>query len=199
MRKLLKPLVFLIGALISTASFSYNSNPKIFIAELVDDAIKTLSNKNITIIDKNKKIESIALQNVDLEAIAMYSLGPIRKNLDQKDLETYKVLFEKYFLKSLTSRLTDYSSQKFQVLGAEQKSSDYTIVSSKIIESSSQPEIKIEWRIYTKDPTKPLIRDLIVEGLSLAKTQQEEFASILISNKNDINVLFTKLEEFIKK
>ena len=108
MRKLLKPLVFLIGALISTASFSYNSNPKIFIAELVDDAIKTLSNKNITIIDKNKKIESIALQNVDIEAIAMYSLGPIRKNLDQKDLETYKVLFEKYFLKSLTSRLTDY-------------------------------------------------------------------------------------------
>ena len=199
MRKLLKPFVFLIGALICTASFSYNSNPKIFIAELVGDAIKTLSNKNITIIDKNKKIESIALQNVDIEAIAMYSLGPIRKNLDQKDLETYKVLFEKYFLKSLTSRLTDYSSQKFQVLGAEQKSSDYTIVSSKIIESSSQPEIKIEWRIYTKDPTKPLIRDLIVEGLSLAKTQQEEFASILISNKNDINVLFTKLEEFIKK
>ena len=128
----------------------------------------------------------------------MYTLGPVRKTLDQKTLEKYKILFEKYFLKSLTSRLTDYSSQKFEVIGAEQKSEVYTIVSSKIIESSSQPEIKIDWRIYTKDPTKPLIRDLIVEGLSLAKTQKEEFNSILNSNNNDINILFSKLEEFIK-
>ena len=111
----------------------------------------------------------------------------------------YKNLFEKYFLKSLTSRLTDYSSQKFEVLKSEQKSETYTIVSSKIAESPSQPEIRIDWRVYTKDPAKPLIRDLIVEGLSLAKTQKEEFASILSSNNNNINILFAKLEEFITK
>ena len=106
--------------------------------------------------------------------------------------------FTQYFLKSLTSRLTDYSSQKFEVLDAVQKSQTYTIVSSRIVENSSQPEIKIDWRVYTKDPESPLIRDLIVEGLSLAKTQKEEFASILNSNNNDINILFSKLKDFIK-
>ena len=106
-------------------------------------------------------------------------------------------MFEKYFLKSLTSRLSDYSKQKFEILSADQKSETYTIVNSRIIESSSQPEIKISWRVYTKDPTKPLIRDLIVEGLSLARTQKEEFASILSSNNNDINILISKLEKFV--
>jgi len=129
----------------------------------------------------------------------MYTLGSARKTLDEETLKKYENLFEKYFLKSLTSRLSDYSKQKFEVLGADQKSEKYTIVSSRIMESSSQPEIKINWRVYTKDPTKPLIRDLIVEGLSLAKTQKEEFASILNSNNNDINILFSKLQEFINK
>ena len=127
----------------------------------------------------------------------MYTLGDLRKTIGKEEFEKYQKLFEKYFLKSLTSRLTDYSSQKFQVIDAEQKSAKYTIVHSKIIGNSSQPEIKIDWRVYTKDPLKPLIRDLIVEGLSLARTQREEFASILNSNNNDINALFTKLEEFI--
>jgi phospholipid transport system substrate-binding protein len=199
MNKLINALVFVAITLISTASFSYNSNPKIFIAELVDDAIKTLSDQNVSITDKNKKIETIALENVDIEALGMYTLGPIRKTLDETTLEKYENLFETYFLKSLTSRLTDYSSQKFEVLAAEQKSEAYTIVKSKIVESSSQPEIKIDWRVYTKDPAKPLIRDLIVEGLSLAKTQKEEFASILNSNNNDVSILFEKLEEFNKK
>ena len=199
MNKLINALVFVAITLISTASFSYNSNPKIFIAELVDDAIKTLSDQNVSITDKNKKIETIALENVDIEALGMYTLGPIRKTLDETTLEKYENLFETYFLKSLTSRLTDYSSQKFEVLGAEQKSEAYTIVKSKIVESSSQPEIKIDWRVYTKDPAKPLIRDLIVEGLSLAKTQKEEFASILNSNNNDVSILFEKLEELNKK
>ena len=199
MRKLINVLVFVALTLVNTNSFSYNSDPKAFINELVNDAITTLSNKNISIAEKNKKIKTIALQNVDIEALGMYTLGAVRKDLDQAVLEKYKNLFEKYFLKSLTSRLTDYSSQKFEVLGAEQKSEAYTIVSSKIAKSSSSPEIKIDWRVYTKDPAKPLIRDLIVEGLSLAKTQKEEFASILNSNNNDISVLFTKLEEFIKK
>ena len=112
-------------------------------------------------------------------------------------MHKYQQIFQKYFLKSLTSRLTDYSSNKFEVLGAEKKSSKYTIVESKIVTSENQPEIKINWRIYTKNPEKPLIRDLIVEGLSLARTQKEEFASILNSNNNDINFLISKLEEFI--
>jgi len=198
MRKLINVLVFVVSTLINTNSFSYNSDPKTFINELVNDAINTLGNKNISKADKNKKIETIALLNVDIEALSMYTLGDVRKTLDQGTLEKYKDLFKKYFLKSLTSRLTDYSTQKFEVLSADEKSEIYTIVSSRILKSSSQPEIKIDWRVYTKDPTKPLIRDLIIEGLSLAKTQKEEFASILNSNNNDINILFAKLEEFIK-
>ena len=197
MKRLANILVFVTLILINTSGFTYNSNPKIFINELVDEAIATLSNKNISIADKNKKIETIALQNVDIEALGMYTLGEFRKSLDQTTLEEYKNLFEKYFLKNLTSRLTDYSKNKFEVISADQKSEAYTIVKSKIIENSSQPEIIINWRVYTKDPDKPLVRDLVVEGLSLAKTQKEEFASILNSNNNDINVLFSKLEEFI--
>ena len=184
---------------INLNAVSYNSEPKIFITELVEDAIKILSDKNISQENKAKQIEKIALENVDIEALGMYTLGDIRKTLDKKTLNTYKNLFQKYFLKSLTSRLTDYSKNKFLVMEAEQKSSKYTIVRSKILETSSQPEIKIDWRVYTKDPLKPLIRDLVVEGLSLARTQKEEFASIISSNNNDINFLFKKLTEFISK
>ena len=197
MRKLIYSLIFVALALGSTSSFSYNSDPKMFIGELVNDAIKTMSDKNISKIDKNKKIEIIALENIDINALSMYTLGDKRKTLDKENLEKYKNLFETYFLKSLTSRLSDYSQQKFEVISADQKSESYTIVSSKIISSSSQPEIKIDWRVYTKDPAKPLIRDLVVEGLSLAKTQKAEFTSILSSNNYDINILFLKLEEFI--
>jgi phospholipid transport system substrate-binding protein len=198
MRKLTNTLVFVMLVLISTSSHSYNSDPENFIAELVDDAIKTLSDKSVSKADKAKKIETIALENVDIDAIAMYTLGSIRKTLDQSTLKKYRELFEKYFLKSLTSRLTDYSDNKFEVIGADQKSETTTIVFSRIVESSSQPELKIDWRVYTKDPAKPLIRDLKVEGLSIARTQKEEFSSILDSNNNDINILFEKLEEFIK-
>ena len=197
MKKLINSLVFLIIIFFNTNSFSYDSDPKIFIAELVNDALNTLADKNISISDKKQKIKIIALENVDINALSMYTLGGVRKSLDQDTLEEYKKLFEKYFLKSLTSRLADYSEKKFEVISANQKSETTTIVISKIVETPSQPEIKIEWRIYTKDPSKPLIRDLIVEGLSLAKTQKEEFASILNSNNNDINILFSKLEEFI--
>ena len=175
---------------------SYNSDPKIFITELVGDAIKILSDKKITKEEKSQQIEKIAIENVDINALGMYTLGDIRKTLDVETLNTYKKLFEKYFLKSLTSRLKDYSENKFEVIVAEQKSSSYTIVKSKILENSEQPEIKIDWRVFTKDPLKPLIRDLVVEGLSLARTQKEEFASILNSNNNDINFLFKKLRDF---
>ncbi|MFL2889879.1 MAG: phospholipid-binding protein MlaC [Pelagibacteraceae bacterium] len=192
---LLTVSVFLIFT--SVIAVTYNSDPKIFVTELVNDAIKILSDKSITQEKKVMVIEKIALENVDIKAIGMYALGKKRKTINKDNLEKYNNLFEKYFLKSLTSRLSDYSSNKFEVYDAEQKSAKYTIVKSKIVESSSQPEIKLDWRIYTKDPMKPLIRDLIVEGLSLARTQKEEFASILNSNNDDINFLFSKLEDFI--
>jgi len=188
-------LVFLSPNLLNAVT--YNSDPKIFIFELVEDALKTLDDKNLTQEEKNKSIEEIAKNNVDIRALGLYTLGETRKTLDSNTLERYHDLFEKYLLKSLISRLSDYSSQKFEVIDADKKNAKYTIVNSKISQSSSQPEIKVDWRVYTKDPLKPLIRDLIVEGLSLAKTQKEEFASILNSNNNDINFLFSKLEEFI--
>ena len=176
---------------------SYSTDPKSFVTELVNDVIIKVADKTISEEDKITFIENIALENVDINALGMYTLGELRKSLNKDELAKYQNTFEKYFLKSLTSRLSDYSSQKFEVIDAEQKSAKYTIVHSKIAASSSQPEIKVEWRVYTKDPTKPLIRDLIVEGLSLARTQKEEFASILNSNNNDINVLFQKLEDFV--
>ena len=185
-------------SLIFTNSFTvtYNSEPKIFIAELVQDAIKTLSDKSISDEDKKKAIEKIALENVDIRGLGMYTLGDARKTLDKDTLNRYNKLFERYFLKSLTSRLNDYASNKFEVIDADQKSSNYTIVQSRVLESSDQPELKIDWRVYTKNPSKPLIRDLIVEGLSLARTQKEEFSSILNSNNGDINALFKVLEDF---
>ena len=199
----MKKILILIFSIIffSTASnaVTYNSDPKIFISELVEDAIKVLSDKSTSKTDKAKEIEKIALANVDITALGMYTLGEIRKTLNEKNLDEFEILFEKYFLKSLTSRLSDYSSNKFEILGSEQKSSNYTIVQSKIVESENQPEIQINWRVYTKDPLKPLIRDLIIEGLSLARTQKEEFASILNTNNNDINALFLELNKFIAK
>ena len=187
--------VFLITNAVNAVE--YNSDPKTFITELIDDAVKILSDKSVTEEDKNKAIEKIAKKNVDIKALGLYTLGNLRKTLEKEKLNEYQILFEKYFLKTLTSRLKDYSSQKFEVFNAEQKSAKYTIVYSKITESSTQPEIKVNWRVYTKNPTKPLIRDLIVEGLSLAKVQREEFASILNSNNNDINFLLNKLKEFV--
>ena len=177
--------------------FAYSTQPKLFVNELVNDIVSVLSETSTPVKDKNKKIEEIAIENVDISALGLYTLGSLRKTLDAEKLNEYNDLFSKYFLKSLTSRLTDYSSQKFEIIDEEQKSANYTIVNSKIASSDKNPEIKISWRIYTKNPEKPLIRDLIVEGLSLAKTQKEEFASILNSNNNDINALLNKLKEFI--
>ena len=176
--------------------FAYSTQPKLFVDELVNDVVSILSETGASVKDKNRKIEEIAKENVDISALGLYTLGSLRKTLDSEKLNEYNDLFSKYFLKSLTSRLTDYSSQKFEIIDEEQKSANYTIVNSKIAPSDKNPEIKISWRIYTKNPDKPLIRDLIVEGLSLAKTQKEEFASILNSNNNDINALLNKLKEF---
>ena len=175
---------------------AYSSNPKDFVNELVSDAITKLADKNLNKDQKIIFVEKVALENVDIKALSLYTLGELRKSSNEEDILNYQKSFEKYFLKSLTSRLTDYSSSKFEVLGSEKKSSNYTIINSKVSPIDGGPEIKIDWRIYTKNPDKPLIRDLIVEGLSLARTQKEEFASILSSNNNDIKILINKLNEF---
>ena len=183
---------------VQSSLLAYSSNPKEFVDELVNDAISSLSNKNLSKNEKADFIKKIALENVDIGALGLYTLGELRKSSNEDDIKMYQKSFEKYFLKSLTSRLTDYSSSKFEIVGEEKKSATYTIVSSKVLPvDGNSPEVKIDWRIYTKNQDKPLIRDLIVEGLSLARTQKEEFASILSSNNNDIKILISKLEEFV--
>ena len=182
-----------------SALLAYSSNPKDFVGELVNEAIEKLSDKNLNKDQKATFIEKIATDNVDINALGLYTLGELRKSSNKDDISNYQKSFEKYFLKTLTQRLTDYSTSRFEVIGDDKKSANYTIVSSKISPIDGGPEIKIDWRIYTKNPEKPLIRDLIVEGLSLARTQKEEFASILSSNNNDIKVLIAKLDEFVKK
>ena len=190
--------VYLVSILfyLYSSAFAYNTNPKEFVSELVNDAISKLSDKNVNKDEKAIFIEKIALENVDIYALGLYTLGELRKSSDEQTLGKYQEAFEKYFLKTLTSRLTDYSSSKFEVLAEDKKSSNYTIVSSRVLPADGGPEIKIDWRIYTKNPNKPLVRDLIVEGLSLARTQKEEFASILNSNDGNIDILFKTLEEF---
>ena len=197
MKKLGLVIIFLVLISNSTFANSYSTDPKLFVAELVNDAISKLSDKSLKEEEKIKFIEKVALENVDINALGLYTLGELRKSTGEENISKFQETFQKYFLKSLTSRLTDYSSNKFEVISADQKSSNYTIVKSKILAGNNKPEIKIDWRVYTKNPDKPLIRDLIVEGLSLARTQKEEFASILNSNNNDIDILLNKLEEFI--
>ena len=196
MRKISVYLVFLTFSY-QTLLLAYSADPKDFIKELVSDAITNLSDKNLNKEQKAKVVEKIALENVDISALGLYTLGELRKSSSESDLKNYQNAFKKYFLKSLTSRLSDYSSSKFEVTGEDKKSASYTIISSKVKPGDGSPEIKIDWRIYTKNPDKPLIRDLIVEGLSLARTQKEEFSSILSSNNNDIKILIIKLEEFV--
>ena len=193
--KVFLTFIFLI---INSPLLAYSSDPKEFVQELVTEAIEKLSDKNLTNDEKAKFVEKVAIDNVDINALGLYTLGELRKSSNESDLMNYQVAFEKYFLKSLTSRLTDYSSSKFEVVESEKKSATYTIVKSIISPENGGPNIKIDWRIFTKNPEKPLIRDLIVEGLSLARTQKEEFSSILSSNNNDIKILIKKLEEFVK-
>ena len=161
-----------------TSLKAYSSNPQLFVEELVNDAIITLSNKSLTTENKSKFIEKIALENVDINALGLYTLGELRKSSNENDIKRFQIAFEKYFLKSLTSRLTDYSSSKFEIIDQNKKAQTIQLSIQKIVPKDGEPEIKIGWRIYTKNPDKPLIRDLIVEGLSLARTQKEEFASI---------------------
>ena len=190
--------LFILFFSLSTSILAYSSSPREFVDELVNEAINILSDKNLNKEQKKAFVEKIALENVDIKALGLYTLGVLRKSSSDEDIKNYQNSFEKYFLKSLTSRLTDYSSSKFEILGDDKKSVNTTIVNSKVTPIDGGPEIKIDWRIYTKNPEKPLIRDLIVEGLSMARVQKEEFASILSSNNNDIKKLIDKLDKFIQ-
>jgi phospholipid transport system substrate-binding protein len=172
------------------------SDPEKFIQEIVDEAKKILVKTN-TAEYKAEKLTEIALVTVDIKGVGLYTLGSYRKNLTEEQKKKYSSLFKKYFLKTFVSRLTDYSEPKIDVISAEKKNEKYTIVSSILLATDKKPEVKIDWRVYTKNPNKPLIRDLIIEGLSLARTQKEEFSSIIESNDGDINALFNKLREFI--
>ena len=171
--------------------------PNEFVQSTVNKASEILSN-NITRDEKIEKLKIIAKETVDIKGVGFYSLGSIRKSLNDDQKEKYLELFESYFLKSFSSRLAEYTNPHIEVTGQKVINKNYTIVSSNLVGTSERPEVKIDWRIYTKNPSTPLIRDLIIEGLSLARTQKEEFSSILNSNDEDINALFKTLEEFSK-
>ena len=175
----------------------YSIEPEIFVQTTVNKASQILS-ENISKEKKINLLKSIAKETVDIKGISLYSLGSARKNLDSNQKKRYFDLFENYFLKSFSSRLSEYTDPKINVKGQKILNKNYTIVNSLLVATSERPEIKIDWRIYTKNPNNPLIRDLIIEGLSLARTQKEEFASIINSNDGDINALFRALEEFSK-
>ena len=190
-------IIFLIFGLTQNC-FAYSSDPKQFITEIVNEAKVVLTNSNSKEF-KEKNLEKIAKKTTDIKGIGLYTLGKYRKNLTDEEMVEYELLFEKYFLKSFSSRLSDYSEPKIDVVSAEILNPKYTMVRSVLLSTNKKPALQIDWRVYTKDPQKPLIRDLIVEGLSLARTQKEEFSSVIESNNGDINKLFTVLKEFITK
>ena len=170
----------------------------VFVQSTVNRASQILA-KNISQEEKINELKIIAKETVDIRGVGFYSLGAARKNLNEDQKKEYLSLFESYFLKSFSSRLSEYTNPEIDVLSKEVLSENYTIVNSILKGTSDRPEVKIDWRVYTKNPEKPLIRDLIIEGLSLARTQKEEFSSILNSNDNNINALFKTLEDFSNK
>ena len=169
--------------------------PEVFVESTIKKATNILSNNNSKE-SKIKQLKTVAKETVDINGIGLYTLGPVRKSLDKTQKEKYIKLFEQYFLKSFSSRLIDYTNPDISILGKEKLNENYTIVKSLLSGNNERPEVKIDWRIYTKNPNNPLIRDLIIEGLSLARTQKEEFASILNSNDGKIDALFKTLEDF---
>ena len=177
---------------------SFSLEPEKFVQSVVDEASDVLT-KNFTKEQKIEKLQFIAKKSVDIRGIGLYSLGAHRKNLSDDQKKEYSKLFESYFLKSFASRLSEYTDPKINVIGSKKLNEKYTIISSVLVATDKRPEVIIDWRIYTKNPNKPLIRDLIIEGLSLARTQKEEFNSIIQSNDDNINGLFTNLKEFINK
>ena len=190
----LKFLTFLIFFL-SISSFSLSIEPDIFVQSTVNRASKLLG-EEISKDEKIEKLKLIAKETVDIRGIGFYTLGSKRKSLNEEEKSRYTKLFEEYFLKSFSSRLAEYTNPEIDVTNKEKLNDNYTIVNSLLKATNERPEINIDWRIYTKDPNNPLIRDLIIEGLSLARTQKEEFASVLSSNDDNIDALFKVLEEF---
>ena len=180
-----------------TLGNSFSIEADVFVQSTVNRASKILS-ENLSKDEKINKLKIIAEETVDIKGIGFYTLGSIRKNLNDSQKDKYSKLFREYFLKSFSSRLSEYTNPEIDVLSKEVLSENYTIVNSLLKGTSERPEVKIDWRVYTKNPENPLIRDLIIEGLSLARTQKEEFASILSSNDNKIDALFRTLEEFSK-
>ena len=182
--------------LISFVEKSISVEPDEFVQLIVDKASKVLAN-NLSKEQRIKKLKLIAMESVDIRGIGLYTLGSHRKNLSDNQKKEYNDLFYEYFLKSFSSRLADYTDPKINVLSQEKINEKYTIVSSLLVGTEKRPEVKLDWRVYTKNPNQPLIRDLIIEGLSLARTQKEEFNSIIQSNDGDINTLFLNLTKFI--
>ena len=174
---------------------SFSIEPDVFVQSTVNRASQILSN-NLTVDQKIEELKMIAQETVDIDGIGMYTLGAYRKNLNDDQKKQYKMLFKKYFLKTFSSRLAEYSNPEIQVNSKEKLNENYTMVSSILVATDDRPEININWRIYTKNPDNPKIRDLVIEGLSLARTQKEEFASVLNTNDGNINALFKILAEF---
>jgi phospholipid transport system substrate-binding protein len=195
MFKRLLSIIFVLALLINNVAAL---EADVFVQSTVNRASKLLSD-NISKEEKIEKLKLIAKDTVDIEGIGFYTLGSVRKDLSDDQKKEYAVKFEEYFLKSFSSRLAEYTNPEIDVFNKEVLNENYTIVNSTLKATSQRPEIKIDWRIYTKNPKQPVIRDLIIEGLSLARTQKEEFASVLSSNNGDINALFKTLEEFSNK
>jgi len=195
MFKRLLSIIFVLALLINNVAAL---EADVFVQSTVNRASKLLS-ENISKEEKIEKLKLIAKDTVDIEGIGFYTLGSVRKDLSDAQKKEYAVKFEEYFLKSFSSRLAEYTNPEIDVFNKEVLNENYTIVNSTLKATSERPEIKIDWRIYTKNPKQPVIRDLIIEGLSLARTQKEEFASVLSSNNGDINALFKTLEEFSNK
>ena len=196
-RKVIKLLLITILSLFFTVN-SFSIEPKDFVQQTVDSAAKALEqslSKELKIIE----LKTIAKKTVDIKGIGFYSLGKYRKNISDQKKEEYLEIFTKYFLKTFSSRLAQYSDPKIIVNSQKKLNDKYTMVSSILIATDDKPEVKIDWRVVTKDPNNPLIIDLIIEGVSLAKVQKEEFYSIIQSNDGDINALFKNLKEFVEK
>ena len=191
----IKKIIVILFLLNLFSSQVYSIEPDVFVQSTVNRASQILS-KNITKEDKINELKIIAKETVDIEGVGFYSLGSVRKSLNEEQKLKYSKLFEAYFLKSFSSRLSEYTNPEIDVQTKEVLNKNYTIVKSILVGTSERPEVKIDWRVYTKNPDNPLIRDLIIEGLSLARTQKEEFASILNSNDGDINALFEALKQF---
>ena len=190
--------LFFLAFCLFLTNLSQEIEPDVFVQSTVNRASQTLS-KDISKKEKMLELQELAKDTVDIKGIGFYTLGKYRKEITSDQKKQYAILFENYFLKSFSSRLAEYSNPKINVTSKEKKNENYTIVSSILVATNDRPEVKIDWRIYTKNPDKPLIRDLIIEGLSLARTQKEEFSSIIKSNDNGISALFQSLEKFINE